>query len=81
MRHLMVRIKRSRLYAKAWWAVKQLRCRHTHTFSITPTYEWQSEGKRMPDKHRGIKLEGCYLCGKVWCRDDMGPNGPTREPI
>lgn len=74
-------MKQARLYTKLWWIAKQLRCSHSHTWAVTPSREWQSDGRIMQTPHNGLVLEGCYLCGKVWTRDTMGPNGPTRESV
>ena len=49
---------------------RQLRCRHTHTFKhdLPPDTHWYSNGKKM-GHHSGLQVCGCYICGKVWCRD------------
>jgi hypothetical protein len=74
-------VLRRRLGKKLYWVVTQLRCEHTHTWRARPSVEWLSSGVIQPTPHYGIRIEGCYLCGKVWTNDCMGPNGPRRSSI
>lgn len=49
--------------------IKRIRCKHTHTFRhFLPSVPWYFKGEKR-GTHDGILIEGCYLCGKVWCRD------------
>lgn len=44
-------------------------CEHTHTFTYgLKNANWYYKGK-LKGVHKGIVLEGCYLCGKIKVRD------------
>ena len=49
--------------------IKQLRCKHTHTFTA-PIQEatWFSSGRRKGG-HNTLRLRGCYVCGYVTVED------------
>lgn len=60
----------SNLVARLRRFTRQLRCKHTHTFTapIDGAY-WESCGVRKNGQHKGLHLRGCYLCGQVWVED------------
>lgn len=56
---------------KRFW--RSLMCKHNRTFSFYPDAEqtfWGSQGKQK-GPHNGVKIEGCFICGAVLCRDFM----------
>jgi len=59
-----------RLVAKAKRIARHWLCPHSHTFHLAlgKDVRWSFQGKPM-GPHNGIELVGCYVCGKVWCRD------------
>jgi hypothetical protein len=71
---MLIQIKQIRTNVLGWFRwldtlVRRLRCNHTHTFSFYPEgVTWRFNGEAQ-GKHTGVVIEGCYLCGKMWCRD------------
>lgn len=45
-------------------------CKHTHTFkfNLSKETEWYFENLRKGE-HGSLQICGCYLCGKIWCKD------------
>lgn len=58
-------LRRLRIMLRRWC------CEHSHTFKIDLPNEtrWYSHGKQKGPHGPGLQLLGCYVCGKVWCRD------------
>ena len=49
--------------------IKQLRCKHTHTFtSPIEGARWYSDGA-YKGHHNTLRLRGCYVCGYVTVED------------
>lgn len=50
--------------------IRTMRCKHTHTFrfNLPENTPWYSSGVKK-GAHSGLQVVGCYICGKVWCRD------------
>ena len=46
-------------------------CRHTHTFryDLPKDMPWYNSDGKISGVHDALQLVGCYICGKVWCRD------------
>jgi len=59
-----------RFVAKVKIIARPWACPHSHTFHVPlpKQTQWYSFGKPM-GPHDSLELVGCYVCGKVWCRD------------
>lgn len=50
---------------------RTVKCNHSHIFrwNLPPDTPWYSHGVRKGAHPGGLQIVGCYICGKVWCRD------------
>ncbi len=64
------RLIRNRIPHRMGLLMRKMLCRHTHTFSYyMRDAHWHNYAGKDMGEHGGLKLEGCYLCGRVRVRD------------